>query len=152
LDLASFARLEVHEQLSAIVQLQRAKVWRLHRSGILGHSTLHVMANFRPCDDLVARACHEPAGHRLDKAAREQRMPRHRTAIHGELIIERGGDDATAPPRTKLLERLSARILHAAAAPLKDGPQGEAAVTCIEDHEDVLRGDPRDLREPALEA
>jgi hypothetical protein len=79
-------------------------------------------------------------------------VPWHRAAIHRKLVVERRRDDASAPARAKLLERPSTYPWRSASAPADDRTQSEATVACIENHEDMLRGDPRDVRQPALQA
>src|SRR5215510_11493977 len=74
-------------------------------------------------------------------------MPWIRPTIHGTLIIQRGGDDATASTR---LQRFQCLCRKRRATPFHDGIECDTTVTRIDEHEDVPRRKHRDLVQPEV--
>ena len=141
---------QAHDELTAVVQLQRTEVGRLLRVGIVDDSALDIASYLGAGDQRSLRVAGETSSERLDEAAGEQRMPGDWSAVHGALIIERRRDDATASARAELPER--AAESDALAAPLHLRVECDPAVACVEEDEQMPHRDVGDVAQPVVEA
>src|SRR5689334_23841495 len=110
-----------------LVSLESTVLRRLDRGGIARHAPLEVTPDVQPGDTWPVRS--EAAAKRLEEAPREQGVAGHGAAVHGALVVQRGGDDLAAPLPAQRLERLGALLR---VSPLDERPQRDPAVAGIE--------------------
>src|SRR5262249_7076052 len=136
-----------HDELAAAIVIKCAEVGGLIRIRIRTDTPLQVLPEL-PTGHLTAPFGCQLLGQTFDQTPGKQRVFLDGAIVQRTLVFEGGGDDAPAMPG---LQRIKMeRWLGNALTPAV-GRERDAAMACIDDHEDMARRKTRDVLEPAIE-